>query len=286
MAEVKVHDTHKTLRYTLDDLMRLMQVLRDPLQGCPWDVKQSWDTIVPHTLEEAYEVADAIERRAFDELPSELGDLLFQVVYYAKFAEEEGRFDFNDIVHVLTDKMIARHPHVFPSGTLDSRREGIAARDLTQADVERMWESRKRNEREARSAELRRTSQMDDIPIGLPALSRSQKLSKRAAQAGFDWDDHCGVLGKVHEELAEVEDAISQGDLASIKDELGDLLFITASLCRHFNIDAEDALRQGNRKFERRYRIMEPALDALEERDLAELERIWANAKAVVQSQD
>ena len=266
-------------RYTLDDLLTLMRVLRDEQYGCPWDVEQSWDTIVPHTLEEAYEVTDAIERRAYDELPKELGDLLFQVVYYARFAEEEGRFDLYDVIHILTAKMVARHPHVFPDGYLASRREGVPARSLTQADVSRMWEARKRDERDER-AEQTRASQLDDIPVGLPALSRSQKLSKRASQVGFDWPDHRGVIEKVHEELAEVEEAIAQGDPAAIKDELGDLLFITASLCRHFDIDAEDALRQGNRKFERRFRAMEPALNAEGDRDPERLDRIWADAKA------
>lgn len=269
-------------RYTLDDLLMLMRVLRDEQYGCPWDVDQSWDTIVPHTLEEAYEVADAIERRAYDELPKELGDLLFQVVYYARFAEEEGRFDLRDIIHALTTKMIARHPHVFPEGHLESRREGVPARSLTQADVNRMWEARKRDERDERVSDAQRASQLDDIPMALPALSRSQKLSKRAAQVGFDWPDYHGVVDKVHEELAEVEEAIEQGDPAAIKDELGDLLFITASLCRHFGIDAEDALRQGNRKFERRFRAMEPALNAESDRDPERLDRIWAEAKAQI----
>ena len=271
-------------RYTLDDLMVLMRVLRDDQYGCPWDVDQTWATIVPHTLEEAYEVADAVERRAFDELPGELGDLLFQVVYYARFAEEEGRFDLHDVVDRLTAKMIARHPHVFPEGSLDSRREGAPARALIQAEVGHLWEARKRRERTERIEEPRRASQLDDIPLTLPALSRSQKLSKRASQVGFDWHDHQGVLAKVHEELAEVEEAIATGDLSAIKDELGDLLFITASLCRHFNIDAEDALRQGNRKFERRFRAMEPALNASERRDVAYLDRIWADAKARVKA--
>ena len=272
-------------RYTLDDLMTLMRVLRDEQHGCPWDVEQSWDTIVPHTLEEAYEVADAIERRAYDELPKELGDLLFQVVYYAQFAQEEGRFDLYDVIHVLTAKMVARHPHVFPDGHLGSRREGTPARELTQADVSRMWETRKRNERDERTVDSARASQLDDIPVGLPALSRSQKLSKRAAQVGFDWPDYHGVVEKVHEELAEVEEAIAHNDAAAIKDELGDLLFITASLCRHFGIDAEDALRQGNRKFERRFRSMEPALNAEDNRDPERLDQLWAAAKVRIDAE-
>ena len=271
-------------RYTLNDVMTLMRVLRDEQYGCPWDLEQSWDTIVPHTLEEAYEVADAIERRAFDELPKELGDLLFQVVYYAQFAQEEGRFDLHDVIHALTAKMVARHPHVFPDGHLASRREGVPARALAQADVSGMWEARKRSERDERTLDGR-ASQLDDIPLSLPALSRSQQLSKRASQVGFDWPDYHGVVEKVHEELAEVEEAIAHRDAAAIKDELGDLLFITASLCRHFGIDAEEALRQGNRKFERRFRAMEPALNAEDNRDPERLDCLWAAAKVRIDAE-
>ena len=168
-------------RHDLDDLLTLMAVLRDPEQGCPWDLKQGWDSIVPHTLEEAYEVADAIERRAWEELPGELGDLLFQVVYYARFGEEEGRFDFHDVVQVLTDKMLRRHPHVFPDGTLASRRPpGVSAEEIESRQVHSRWESLKAEERAARASGEALSSVLDDVPRTLPALSRAAKLSKRA----------------------------------------------------------------------------------------------------------
>ncbi|WP_456267181.1 nucleoside triphosphate pyrophosphohydrolase [Kushneria sp. AK178] len=266
-------------RYTLDDLLTLMQVLRDPQQGCPWDVAQHWDAIVPHTLEEAHEVADAIERRAFDELPGELGDLLFQIVYYAQFGSEEGRFDFHDIVHVLTAKMIARHPHVFPDGHLGSRRQGVAAVDVDTSQVNRGWEARKADEREAREA----TSHLDDIPLALPALSRAAKLSSRASRAGFDWPDHRGALEKIREELAELEAEIETGHQANMNAELGDLLFAVVNLARHLKIDPEQALRGTGQRFERRFRHVEGAVresgQAIDATDLETLEHYWQAAK-------
>ncbi|BBI61314.1 hypothetical protein HSBAA_26200 [Vreelandella sulfidaeris] len=171
------------MRHRMEDLLTLMQVLRDTEQGCPWDLQQNWDSIVPHTLEEAYEVADAIERRAFDELPGELGDLLFQVVYYAQFGAEEQRFDFDDIVDTLTAKMLRRHPHVFPEGTLASRRPpGVSAEEVQTQQVNSRWESLKAEERAERTANT--PSVLDDVPRTLPALSRAAKLSKRAARVG------------------------------------------------------------------------------------------------------
>lgn len=269
-----------TSRYTLDDLLSLMRVLRDPQYGCPWDVEQDWDTIVPHTLEEAYEVADAIDRRAFDELPGELGDLLFQVVYYAQFAQEEQRFDFETIVHVLTAKMIARHPHVFPEGHLASRRNGIPACALTQDDVNRAWEQHKGQEREARAFDHTAVSCLDDVPLHLPALSRAQKLGKRAGQMGFDWPTHEGALAKVREELDEVVDAVEREVPADIEDELGDLLLAVSSLCRHLDVDAESALRAANAKFERRFRIVEHGVQTGSASDLETMEMLWQQAKS------
>ncbi|MFC0338741.1 ATP diphosphatase [Kushneria avicenniae] len=266
-------------RYTLDDLLMLMQVLRDPQQGCPWDVAQHWETIVPHTLEEAHEVADAIERRAFDELPGELGDLLFQIIYYAQFGSEEGRFDFHDIVHVLTAKMIARHPHVFPGGHLDSRRQGVAASDVDTSEINRRWEARKADERDSRAA----TSYLDDIPLALPALSRAGKLSSRASRAGFDWPNHHGALEKIREELAELEAEIETGHQGRMNDELGDLLFAVVNLARHLKIDPEQALRGTSQRFERRFRHVETAVresgHAIDATDLDTLERHWQEAK-------
>ncbi|RXE48100.1 nucleoside triphosphate pyrophosphohydrolase [Chromohalobacter israelensis] len=267
-------------RYGLDDLLTLMAVLRDPAQGCPWDVKQDWQSIVPHTLEEAYEVADAIERRAFDELPGELGDLLFQVVYYSQFAREEQRFDFHDVVDTVTAKMVARHPHVFPEGTLASRRPaGVPAEEVETTDVKTRWEALKARERETREA----VSVLDDVPASLPALSRGTKLSKRAARVGFDWPDDQGVFAKVREELAEVEEAVRDGDAAHVREEIGDLLFAVTNLARRFDIDPEQALRHANFKFERRFRHVEQALSAkaggLEAASLEEMERHWQAAK-------
>ena len=212
------------MRHTLEDLLTLMAVLRDREQGCPWDIQQDWDSIVPHTLEEAYEVADAIERRAFDELPGELGDLLFQVVYYAQFGAEEQRFDFHDIVDTLTAKMLRRHPHVFPQGTLASRRPpGVSAEEVKTQQVNSRWEALKADERAERATEA--PSVLDDVPRALPALSRAAKLSKRAARVGFDWPDARGVLDKIREELDEVEEALAAGDRLHAQEEGGDLLF-------------------------------------------------------------
>ncbi|WFE72170.1 nucleoside triphosphate pyrophosphohydrolase [Halomonas sp. M1] len=270
------------MRYRLDDLLTLMQVLRDTQQGCPWDIKQNWDSIVPHTLEEAYEVADAIERRAYDELPGELGDLLFQVVYYAQFGAEEQRFDFHDIVDTLTAKMLRRHPHVFPDGTLASRRPpGVNAEDVQTQQVNSRWEALKAGERAERAQQA--VSVLDDVPRTLPALSRASKLSKRAARVGFDWPDARGVLDKIREELAEVEEALAADDLPHAQEEVGDLLFAVTNLARTLGADPEQCLRATNSKFERRFRYVERALAEddcpISEASLDEMEAHWQAAK-------
>lgn len=271
-------------RYTLDDLLTLMAVLRDPEQGCPWDLRQGWDSIVPHTLEEAYEVADAIERRAWEELPGELGDLLFQVVYYARFGEEERRFDFHDVVHALTAKMLRRHPHVFPDGTLASRRPpGVGAEEVESRQVRSRWESLKAEERAARASTEAPPSALDDVPRTLPALSRAAKLSKRAARVGFDWPDARGVIAKIREELDEVEEALAAGDRDHAVEEVGDLLFAATNLARTLKADPEQCLRTTNAKFARRFRYLEAALAAEGlapgDVDLDTLERHWQAAK-------
>lgn len=275
-------------RHDLDDLLTLMAVLRDPKQGCPWDLAQGWDSIVPHTLEEAYEVADAIERRAWEELPGELGDLLFQVIYYAQFGEEEGRFDFHDVVQVLTDKMLRRHPHVFPEGTLASRRPpGVSAEEIEARQVNSRWEAIKAAERTERHGAEEEAgmapSVLDDVPRTLPALSRAAKLSKRAARVGFDWPDARGVIAKIREELDEVEEALAEGDREHAAEEVGDLLFAVTNLARTLKADPEQRLRATNAKFERRFRHVEAALaaDGLApgEADLAAMERHWQAAK-------
>ncbi|MDR5906640.1 nucleoside triphosphate pyrophosphohydrolase [Franzmannia qiaohouensis] len=271
-------------RHDLDDLLNLMAVLRDPQQGCPWDLQQDWDSIVPHTLEEAYEVADAIERRAFDELPGELGDLLFQVVYYARFGAEEGRFDFHDVVHTLTAKMLQRHPHVFPDGSLASRRPpGVSAEQVQTRQVNSRWESLKAEERAARADGEAGVSVLDDVPRTLPALSRAAKLSKRAARVGFDWPDSRGVIDKIREELAEVEAALDAGDRDHAAEEVGDLLFAVTNLARTLKADPEQCLRATNAKFERRFRHVESALAARGQQPssvtLDEMEAHWQDAK-------
>ncbi|MBL1268919.1 MAG: nucleoside triphosphate pyrophosphohydrolase [Halomonas sp.] len=271
------------MRHGIDDLLTLMQVLRDREQGCPWDLQQDWDSIVPHTLEEAYEVADAIERRAFDELPGELGDLLFQVVYYAQFGAEEQRFDFADIVDTLTAKMLRRHPHVFPDGTLASRRPpGVSAEEVQTQQVNSRWEVLKAEERAERAVDT--PSVLDDVPRTLPALSRAAKLSKRAARVGFDWPDARGVVAKIREELAEVEEALAAGDQQHAQEEVGDLLFAVTNLARTLNADPEQCLRATNAKFERRFRFVERELSAAQrpliEASLDEMEAHWQAAKA------
>lgn len=266
--------------YKLDDLLQLMARLRHPEHGCPWDLKQSYASIVPYTLEEAYEVADAIERGDFDHLPGELGDLLFQVVYYSQLATEEGRFGFAEVVDGITTKLIRRHPHVFPDGNLYAAPD--AAR-LEEAAVKQRWEELKAEERAAKAAAPEQLSLLDDVPQALPALSRAAKLQKRAAQVGFDWPEALPVLDKVREELDEVLEAMSENDPQAIAEELGDLLFAVANLARHLKVEPEAALRAANGKFERRFRFIEQALREagrpIENCSLDELDALWGEAK-------
>ncbi|MBM7059775.1 nucleoside triphosphate pyrophosphohydrolase [Pseudomonas sp. UL073] len=266
--------------YTVDDLLHLMARLRDPQHGCPWDLKQSYATIVPYTLEEAYEVADTIERGDFEHLAGELGDLLFQVVYYSQLAREEGRFAFDTVVDGITRKLIRRHPHVFPDADL------YGAPDLArleEAAVKQRWEELKAEERAAKAAEPEQLSLLDDVPTALPALSRAAKLQKRAAQVGFDWPEPLAVLDKVREELDEVLEAMSENDAEAVSEEIGDLLFAVTNLARHLKVDPETALRSANGKFERRFRYMEQLLRERDQRpedcSLEELDSLWNLAK-------
>ncbi|MFJ4389662.1 nucleoside triphosphate pyrophosphohydrolase [Pseudomonas soli] len=267
------------MTYTLDDLLHLMARLRDPQYGCPWDLKQDYASIVPHTIEEAYEVADTIERGDFEHLQGELGDLLFQVVYYSQLAREEGRFEFDGVVDAITRKLIRRHPHVFPTGELYAP---LDTPMLDEAQVKSRWEEIKAEER-AEKSELEQLSLLDDVPAALPALSRAAKLQKRAATVGFDWPDALPVLDKVREELDEVLQAMADGDSDALEDELGDLLFATVNLARHLRHDPENALRRANRKFERRFRFIEQALREqglnTQDRTLDELDALWGEAK-------
>ncbi|KPM81929.1 nucleoside triphosphate pyrophosphohydrolase [Cobetia sp. UCD-24C] len=276
-------------RYTLDDLLTLMAVLRDPQYGCPWDSRQDYASLVPHTLEEAYEVADVIERAAADasvleELPAELGDLLFQGVFYAQIASEQQRFDFHDVIHVLTEKMLHRHPHVFPDGTLASRREGIATHEVDEGSLNAQWESLKQQETaDVPASQTAGDSVLDGVPLGLPALTRAAKLSKKAARSGFDWPDTSGVLAKIREELGEVEEALAEGDTAHAREEVGDLLFAVVNLARTLKADPEQMLRATNARFESRFRHVEAAIAGqgrtLDEASLAEMDAHWDEAK-------
>lgn len=266
--------------YQLTDLLHLMARLRDPQYGCPWDLKQDYASIVPHTLEEAYEVADAIERGDFAHLPGELGDLLFQVVYYSQLGLEEGRFDFAQVVDGITAKLIRRHPHVFPDGDLYGAPDQPR---LSEAQIKQRWEEIKAAERAEKATAPEQLSLLDDVPQALPALSRAAKLQKRAAQVGFNWPAPLPVIDKLHEELGEVLEAVAEGDQAHIAEEVGDLLFVAVNLARHLKVEPEAALRAANAKFERRLRFIEQALHAegrrMEDCALDELDALWGEAK-------
>lgn len=248
-----------------------MARLRDPRHGCAWDLRQDFASIAPYTLEEAYEVADAIARRDFDDLRLELGDLLLQVAFHAQMACEAGLFDFEDVAAGICDKLVRRHPHVFGDAVFETDAERSAA-----------WESAKAAERAERAD--KDAGLLAGVAQALPALRRAQKLQQRAARVGFDWPDLAPVLDKLDEELAEVRAALSQDDREAVADELGDLLFVMANLARHLEVDAEDALRRGNAKFERRFAYIEHALQAAgrqaEGCTLAELDALWDAAKA------
>ncbi len=261
-------------QHPVDRLIEIMAALRAPEGGCPWDLEQDWRSIVPHTIEEAYEVADAIERSDYDHLRDELGDLLFQVVYYAQFGSEEGRFDFHDVAQAIADKIVRRHPHVF--GEAEER----DAESQTHA-----WEAIKAEERAERAEAVERpVSVLDDVPRTLPGLTRSVKLQKRAARVGFDWPDAAPVIAKIREELAELEEAMAGRDRAGEAEEYGDLLFACANLGRHLGVDPEQALRDANAKFERRFRGLEAVLAEAgqhpEHCDFDTLEAAYQRAKA------
>ncbi len=268
--------------YELEDLLYLMARLRDPHSGCPWDLKQHWQSIVPHTLEEAYEVVEAIEAQDWAHVAEELGDLLFQVVYYARFAQEEGRFDFAQILQGLVEKLLRRHPHVFPNGQLTDQAE---AGGLDEAEVKARWEAIKAQERAQKQAD-QSVSVLAGVPLHLPAMTRAVKLQKRAAQVGFDWDQADQVLDKLEEELGEIREALAQGKQQAVAEEVGDLLFACANLARHLKVDPEAAVRQTNRKFERRFHWIEAqceqqnrSMTGPDAPDLATMEAWWQAAK-------
>jgi MazG family protein len=252
----------------IERLLKLMARLRDPRDGCPWDVKQNFQTIAPYTIEEAYEVADAIERNDMADLRSELGDLLFQVVFHSQMAKEQGAFGFDDVVNAICDKMEQRHPHVFGDATIDTAEQQTIA-----------WEEHKRRERAAKQQSI-----LDDVPVSLPALTRANKLGKRAAQVGFEWADVSGALDKVQEEVEELRQELGpELDLKRVEREIGDLLFSLVNVCRYLKIDPENALRTTNGKFERRFRYIEAQLKTQgrkpQDATLEEMDALWEEAK-------
>lgn len=251
----------------MDELLQIMSRLRDPEGGCPWDVEQDFSTIAPYTIEEAYEVADAIERGDMGQLRDELGDLLFQVVFHAQMAREAGAFEFADVVDSICAKMIRRHPHVFADVSVES------AEAQTEA-----WERSKAREREARGME----SLLDDVPRGMAELQRAVKLQKRVAEVGFDWPDSGPVLDKFEEETAEIREAIAAADSDAVEDEIGDLLFVVTNLARKLQVDPARALRRSNAKFEARFRAVEQAAGGRENlagMSLDEMEELWQSVK-------
>ncbi len=261
--------------WSVEDLLRVMQRLRDPEHGCPWDLAQDFDTIVPSTLEEAYELVEAIEHGDFDHVSEELGDLLFQVIFYAQMGSERELFDFYQVVDVLVEKLIRRHPHVFADGKL----EGVVNAEAPVEDVKRSWEAIKAEERRGREQH----SVLADVPLALPALSRAQKLQKRAANVGFDWADTAGVMEKLHEEIAEFIAAADEGQERQ-EQELGDLLFTCVNLARHTGVDAEAALRRASARFEQRFQLMEGRAEKdgteLQSLDSTQWDSLWERAKA------
>ncbi|HME85451.1 MAG TPA: nucleoside triphosphate pyrophosphohydrolase [Roseiarcus sp.] len=263
-------------------LVEIMAALRDPVAGCPWDVEQTFASIAPFTIEEAYEVADAIERGDAEDLREELGDLLLQVVFHARMAEEAGMFDFGGVVEAITAKLIRRHPHVFGD-----------ARELNSSAVKALWGRIKADEKRAKlesraNPGLREKASLgalDGVPLALPALSRATKLQERAGKVGFDWNDVRAVLAKLGEEIAEVEAEIANGSAQTLSGEVGDLLFTAVNLARHLKVDPEAALRGANAKFERRFAHIESRLAedgrTPESASLDEMESLWAEAKAI-----
>jgi tetrapyrrole methylase family protein/MazG family protein/ATP diphosphatase len=254
---------------SLAELLRIMARLRDRERGCPWDLEQTFATIAPYTIEEAYEVADAIERNDVRDLKDELGDLLFQVVFHARMAEEAGEFAFADVARAICDKMLRRHPHVFADQSV-----------ADSAEQTKRWEEIKRAER----AKDKGGRVLDGVPVGLPALTRAAKLGKRAASVGFDWPDVTGVRAKVDEELAELDAAAASGNRDELAAEMGDLLFSIANWCRHLDLDPETCMRAANARFTRRFRAVESDVAASgrpwSSYDVAALDALWRRAKA------
>ena len=254
----------------VEGLLEIMRALRDPETGCPWDLRQDFDSIVPFTIEETYELAAAIASGDPAQIRDELGDVLFQVVFYAQIASERSLFDFTDVADAISEKLVRRHPHVFAAA---------GEEPITEAEVKARWEAIKEQERSRKN----QNGTLDDVPLALPSLSRAQKLQKRAAGVGFDWPDLDGVFAKVDEEIGELKEAVQALDAEAVEDEMGDIFLAMVNLARHLGVDAEAALRKANSRFEGRFRLMEVAAveegSRLQEEDLEQLERRWQTAK-------
>lgn len=262
--------------YSIEDLQYLMSRLRDPEDGCPWDLEQDFASIAPHTLEESYELVDAIEQGDYQQIKEELGDVLFQVIFYTQLGQEQKQFDFSGVVSTLVEKLIRRHPHVFPAETLASR---AGEQTTVSATVKKNWEVLKAAERQGKAQH----SVLDDVPVSLPALTRAAKLQKRAANVGFDWNHPDEVIEHIQQEMQELTEARAQGDQAAIQEEFGDLLFCCINLARHLKVDPETALRGTNRKFENRFAYIEEKLREAgttpQEADLEVMDKLWNQAK-------
>lgn len=254
----------------IEGLLEIMRALRDPATGCPWDLRQDFDSIVPFTIEETYELAAAIGSGDSAQICDELGDVLFQVVFYAQIASERSLFDFADVARGISEKLVRRHPHVF---------DAVGEELITEAEVKARWETIKEQERSLKD----QNGALDDVPLALPSLSRAQKLQKRAAGVGFDWPDLTGVFDKVDEEIGELKEAVQGEDADAIEDEMGDIFLAMVNLARHLDVDAEAALRKANSRFESRFRLMEAAAteegSRLQEEGLDLLELRWQSAK-------
>ena len=258
----------KKLPDSLNELLQTYEKLRDPVTGCPWDRVQNFKSIADCTIEEAYEVVDAIEREDFSDLKSELGDLLFQIIFHAGMAEEKKKFNLQDVVEEINSKLVRRHPHIFGDANAETAEESLM-----------LWEQIKTKER----GEKKLTSLLDDVPKNLPSLARARKLQKRASTVGFDWKDDKKVLLKLEEEIEELKHEVKKQDKANMKDEIGDIFFTLVNLCRHLGFNAEDIVKQSNNKFELRFKKMEQIVlrknDKLEDLTLDELEELWEIAK-------
>ena len=273
----------------IERLLKVMSMLRDPEFGCPWDLEQSIESLIPFTIEEVYEVVDAIERGDMVDLEDELGDLLFQVVFYAQLAGEAGHFRFAEVAEAISNKLIRRHPHVFPNGKLESFANKS---ELSPEQVVVNWDAIKEQERaekrakrgDSGSVEQDMLSALDDVPRALPSLERSRKLQKRAASVGFDWNDVKPVIAKLKEEVAEYEEAMASADAEAVQHELGDILFAAVNLARHTGVEPEIALREANQRFENRFKWIEQELSSrgttVKEASLETMDELWEQAKS------